>query len=213
MDAQRTRREIMVCRLTQLLLACAALHLVVPALGAEDIEIARLASQVCASCHGPHGDSISPAFPRLAGQNAAYIEAQLKSFKDQTRGDAYAQAYMWGMVAQLDDDTMKRLAAYYAAEKPNPGQPGDPANMARGRHVFENGIPASGIPACASCHGENAQGKDAIPRLAGQHPEYLVKQLVAFKSLQRGNAPVMHVVTDKMTLDQMRAVADYAASK
>ncbi|MEO8156849.1 MAG: c-type cytochrome [Betaproteobacteria bacterium] len=203
----------MTSRPIQLLLAGAALHLMAPAFGAEDVEIARLASQVCASCHGPHGDSISPAFPRLAGQNAAYIEAQLKSFKDQTRGDAYAQAYMWGMVAQLDEDTMKRLAVYYAAEKPNPGRPGDPANMAQGQHIFDSGIAASGIPPCASCHGANAQGKDAIPRLAGQHPEYLVKQLVAFKSLQRGNAPVMHVVTDKMTLEQMRAIADYAASK
>ncbi len=203
----------MTSRLIQLLLAGAMLHLMAPAFGAEDVEIARLASQVCANCHGPHGDSISPAFPRLAGQNAAYIEAQLKSFKDQTRGDAYAQAYMWGMVAQLDEDTMKRLAVYYAAEKPNPGRPGDPANMAQGQHIFDSGIAASGIPPCASCHGANAQGKDAIPRLAGQHPEYLVKQLVAFKSLQRGNAPVMHVVTDKMTLEQMRAIADYAASK
>lgn len=200
-------------RCLEMLLACACLSAIVPASGAEDVEIARLATQVCASCHGPHGDSISPAFPRLAGQNAAYIEAQLKSFKDQTRGDAYAQAYMWGMVAQLDEDTMKRLAAYYAAEKPNPGRPGDPALMAQGRHIFDNGIPGAGIPPCASCHGADAQGKDAIPRLAGQHPEYLVKQLVAFKSLQRGNAPVMHVVTDRMTLEQMRAIADYAASK
>jgi cytochrome c553 len=200
-------------RFPQLMLACASLLLVVPASSAEDVEIARMAAQVCANCHGPHGDSISPAFPRLAGQNAAYTEAQLKSFKDQTRGDAYAQAYMWGMVAQLDDDTIKRLAAYYATQKPYHGRPGEAAGMAQGRRIFENGIPDAGVPPCASCHGDNAQGKDAIPRLAGQHPEYLVKQLVAFKSLQRGNAPVMHVVSDKMTLDQMRAIAQYAASK
>lgn len=200
-------------RCLEVLLACVCLLSVAPVFGAEDVEIARLASQVCANCHGPHGDSISPAFPRLAGQNAAYIEAQLKSFKDQTRGDAYAQAYMWGMVAQLDEDTMKRLAAYYAAEKPNPGRPAEAALMARGRPIFDNGVPAVGIPPCASCHGADARGKDAIPRLAGQHPEYLVKQLVAFKSMQRGNAPVMHVVTDKMTLEQMRAIAAYAASK
>ena len=196
-----------------LLLACASQLIIVPAFGAEDIEISRLAAQVCASCHGPHGDSISSAFPRLSGQNAAYTEAQLKAFKDQTRGDPYAQAYMWGMASQLGADTMKRLAAYYAAEKPNPGRTGDAARTAMGKHIFDSGLPDSGIPACASCHGDNAQGKDAIPRLAGQHPEYLVKQLAAFKSQQRGNAPVMHVVTDKMTLDQMRAIAEYSASK
>jgi cytochrome c553 len=199
-------------RLPRLLLTCA---LLLPGLGvlAEDAEIVRMANQVCASCHGPHGDSISPAFPRLSGQNAAYIEAQLKAFKDQARGDPYAQAYMWGMVSQLDEDTMKRLADYYAAQKPHHGQTGEPALMAEGRRIFENGVADSGISPCASCHGANAQGKDTIPRLAGQHPEYLVKQLAAFKSLQRGNAPVMHVMTQNMTLDQMRAVAQYAASK
>ena len=196
-----------------MLLTCGSLTLMTFAFGAEDIEIARFATQVCASCHGPHGDSISPAFPRLSGQNAAYTEAQLKSFKDQTRGDPYAQAYMWGMASQLDDAMMKRLAAYYAAERPNPGRPGDPATMALGRQIFESGLPDSGIPACAVCHGEKGQGKAEIPRLAGQHPEYLVKQLAAFKSMQRGNAPVMHVVTDKMTLPQMRAAAEYASSK
>lgn len=200
-------------RCLELLLASLLLLPVAPVFGAEDIEIARLANQVCANCHGPHGDSISPAFPRLAGQNAAYVEAQLKSFKDQTRGDPYAQAYMWGMASQLSPDTMKRLAVYYAAEKPNPGQPRDPAKMVLGKRIFDSGLPDSGIPPCASCHGDSAQGKDEIPRLAGQHPEYLVKQLAAFKSMQRGNAPVMHVVTDKMTLDQMRAIAEYAASK
>lgn len=200
-------------RCVELLLACVWLLPVAPSFAAEDVEIARLATQVCANCHGPHGDSISSAFPRLAGQNAAYVEAQLKAFKDQTRGDPYAQAYMWGMASQLEQDTMKRLAAYYAAGKPNPGRPGDPARMALGKRIFDSGLPDSGIPPCASCHGENAQGKDEIPRLAGQHPEYLVKQLAAFKSMQRGNAPVMHVVTDKMTLDQMRAISDYAASK
>ena len=64
-------------RCLELLLACVSLLVIVPAFGAEDVEIARLAAQVCATCHGPHGDSISSAFPRLSGQNAAYTEAQL----------------------------------------------------------------------------------------------------------------------------------------
>ena len=70
-------------RRQELLLASALLLLVAPAFSAEDIEIARLATQVCANCHGPHGDSVSSAFPRLAGQQAAYIEVQLEAFKDQ----------------------------------------------------------------------------------------------------------------------------------
>jgi cytochrome c553 len=197
----------------ELLLTTASLLVSVSAFSAEDTEIARLATQVCANCHGPHGDSVSSAFPRLAGQQAAYTEVQLKAFKDHSRGDPYAQAYMWGMASQLDEGTMKRLAAYYAAERPNPGRTGDAARMAKGKNIFKNGLPEAGILACTSCHGENAQGKDTIPRLAGQHPEYLVKQLAAFKSMQRANNPVMHAMTDKMGLEQMQAVAEYAASR
>lgn len=197
----------------ELLLTTASLLVSVSASSAEDTEIARLATQVCANCHGPHGDSVSSAFPSLAGQQAAYIEVQLKAFKDHSRGDPYAQAYMWGMASQLDEGTMKRLAAYYAAERPNPGRTGDAARMAKGKNIFKNGLPEAGILACTSCHGENAQGKDTIPRLAGQHPEYLVKQLAAFKSMQRANNPVMHAMTDKMGLEQMQAVAEYAASR
>ena len=197
----------------ELFLSTASLLVSVSAFSGEDVEIARLAAQVCASCHGPHGNSISSAFPRLAGQQAAYIEVQLKAFKDHTRGDPYAQAYMWGMASQLDEGTMKRLGTYYAAERPIPGRTGDAARMAKGKNIFNNGLPEAGILACSSCHGENAQGKDTIPRLAGQHPEYLVKQLAAFKSMQRANNPVMHAMTDKMSLEQMQAVAEYAVSK
>lgn len=196
-----------------LLLTTASMLLGVSAFGREDVEIAKLATRVCANCHGPHGDSVSSAFPRLAGQQAAYIEIQLKAFKDHSRGDAYAQAYMWGMASQLDEDTIKHLAAYYAAERPTPGRTGDAAKMAKGKNIFKNGLPEASILACTSCHGENAQGKDAIPRLAGQHPEYLVKQLAAFKSMDRANNPVMHSMTDKMSLEQMQAVAEYAASR
>lgn len=199
--------------LLKLLLTAAPFLFSVPAFSAEDAAIARLATRTCANCHGPHGDSISSAFPRLAGQQAAYIEAQLKAFKDQTRGDPYAQAYMWGMASQLDGDTIKRLAAYYATERPHPGRKGDAAKVAKGKTIFEKGLPESDVPSCSTCHGEDAQGKDAVPRLAGQHPEYLVKQMAAFKSLQRGNNMMMHAITDKMTLEQMQAVAEYAASK
>jgi cbb3-type cytochrome c oxidase subunit III len=211
--ASEPRKKIMKRLFLEFLLTTASLLASASAFSAEDTEIAKLATHVCANCHGPHGDSISSAFPRLAGQQAAYTETQLKAFKDQSRGDPYAQAYMWGMASQLDEGTIKRLAAYYAAERPNPGRTGDPARMAKGKSIFENGVPEAGIFACVSCHGDGAQGKEAIPRLAGQHPEYLVKQLVAFKSMQRANNPVMHSVTDKMSLEQMQAVAEYAASK
>jgi len=172
-----------------------------------------LASQVCANCHGPRGDGVSPAFPRLAGQQAPYVEAQLNAFRDHSRGDPSAVAYMWGMASQLDNRSITQLAAYYAAQSPIPGAPGSEALMTKGKAIYEQGLPNEGVPACISCHGPNAEGKDNIPRLGGQYPAYLVKQLAYFKSELRANAPVMHAVTYNMTLEQMDAVTIYAASK
>lgn len=179
----------------------------------DDKAVAKLASQVCATCHGPRGASPTSAFPRLAGQQSAYIEAQLKGFRDRTRGDPGAQAYMWGMASQLGDDTIRGLAAYYASQVPVAGTKGDAKLTELGKAIWEKGAPDNGVPACTTCHGEKGEGKDANPRLAGQHAPYLVKQLAYFKSEQRGNAPIMHMVGQQMTFDQMEAVATYAASK
>ena len=181
--------------------------------GAAD-KTAELATRTCGLCHGAKGDSASSAFPRLAGQHAAYIDAQLKAFRAQTRGDPAAQAYMWAMASRLDDQTITDLASFYAGQKPVSGVPGDPTLMTEGKNIYENGIAEEKVLACVSCHGPVAEGKDNIPRLAGQHAPYLVKQLVYFKSLLRANAPIMHAaVGESMTLRQMEAVAAYVASK
>ena len=182
--------------------------------GSAADKTAELASRTCGLCHGVKGDSTSSAFPRLAGQQPAYVEAQLKAFRAQTRGDPAAQAYMWAMASRLDDQTIADLAGFYAAQKPAAGVSGDATLMTEGKSIYENGIAEQKVLACGSCHGPAAEGKDAIPRLAGQHAPYLVKQLVYFKSLLRANAPIMHAaVGENMTLRQMEAVAAYVASK
>jgi len=186
-----------------------------PSLRAQDADAAKLANQVCASCHGPRGDSISPGFPKLAGQRAEYLETQLKAFRDRTRADPMAQAYMWGMTSQLSDETIKKLAAFYSGQKPVGGRPGNAQLVAEGKTLYEKGVPAEKVQACITCHGTGAEGNGIFPRLAGQHAEYLVKQLVLLKgSLREGaNAPIMHGVTTALNFDQMQAVAAYLASK
>jgi len=192
-----------------------AIAFMAPSLRAQEADAARLADQVCASCHGTRGDSISPGFPKIAGQRAEYLEAQLKAFRDRTRADPMAQAYMWGMTSQLGDDTIKKLAGYYAGQQPAHGEPGNAQLVQEGKLLYEKGIPAEKVQACITCHGSNAEGNGVFPRLAGQHAEYLVKQLVQFKSSLRegANAPIMHGVTTALTFDQMQAVAAYVASK
>jgi cytochrome c553 len=192
-----------------------ALLAVGPSLGAQSTAAAKLATQVCSACHGPKGESISPAFPKLAGQQADYIQAQLKAFRDRSRGDPMAQAFMWGMASQLSDSQIAELAAYYAAQKPPAGKPGDPKLTTTGRAIYADGIPSANVMACATCHLEHGEGNTMIPRVAGQHVEYVVKQLVMFKSELRAGAfaPIMHTNTTGLTFEQMEAVAAYVASQ
>jgi cytochrome c553 len=118
---------------------------------------------------------------------------------------------MWGMASQLSDATIEAISAYYAEQAPSRTKTGDAKVMARGKQIFEEGVSAQGIPACATCHGPQAHGNDVFPRLAGQHADYLVKQALV---IQRGlrAAPVMHDVIKDLSQDQMRAVATYLES-
>ncbi len=165
----------------------------------------------CGACHGANGRSISPTFPNLAAQLAPYIELQLKAFKDQSRADPDAQAYMWGMAAQLNEGMISELAAYYAAQPAAPGRGGSSSLISQGKQVFEGGVPAHQIPACASCHGAQGQGMDTFPRLAGQHAPYLLKQLLVIQNALR-TSPVMHGVIKDLTKDQILAVVAYLES-
>jgi len=180
---------------------------------APDVQQAanRLAATTCSTCHGTDGRNTAPAFPNLAAQTAPYLEAQLQAFRDQTRADPDAQAYMWGMASQLSDPIIKAIAAHYSAKRAAAGVQGDAKLTARGKVIFQQGVLDQGIPACATCHGEQAQGNGAFPRLAGQHAPYLLKQMLVIQNALRV-APVMHGVIKQLTRDQMLAVASYLES-
>jgi cytochrome c553 len=187
------------------------------AIGLWSVPVARaaeneLASKVCAACHGPAGQSVSPTFPRLAGQTAEYLDVQVRAFRDRTRADPHARAYMWGMAAQLSDDTIAGLATYYSSLPPAAGSPADPGEVARGRQIFMDGIDAEEVPACHACHGEKAEGLGAVPRLAGQHRRYLERQLEAFASNLRANE-IMHDNSKNMTAAEISAVAAFLSSQ
>lgn len=171
----------------------------------------RIAVGTCAACHGPRGHSIAPKFPVLAGQRANYLVAQMQAFKAQTRGDADAIGYMWGMAAPLSDDLIVAVADYYSRQSPRAGAKGRAAVVARGQKLYQRGDPALGVPACGACHGPAAEGNDIYPRLAGQHVQYLIKQLRSFKNNMR-NVAVMHGVVQELPLDDMEAVATYLQS-
>ena len=169
----------------------------------------RLAIGTCGTCHGVRGVSQQPKYPRLAGQNPSYLAAQLRAFRGQQRGDPEAIGYMWGMSASLEDSTIDALAAYYAAQPAPPATAnGDAAMVARGHDIFEKGVESAGVPACAACHGADAHGIADFPRLAGQHSQYVMKQLTSFQNNMR-NVAVMHGVAQGLKTDEMRSVAAF----
>lgn len=177
--------------------------------GATRAGAQRTAVTVCGTCHGPQGNSTQPKFPRLAGQHAHYLAAQLKAFRSQTRGDPDAVGYMWGMAGELDDASIEALAGYFAEQKAEPSSGRrDSALVAHGREIYEQGIASQGVPACSSCHGPDAHGLQDFPRLAGQHAQYILKQLASFQSNMR-NVAIMHGVAQNLHLADMQSVAAY----
>jgi cytochrome c553 len=166
---------------------------------------------VCSSCHGLDGRSISPTFPRLAGQQHDYIVAQLTAFRDHTRADPHAHTYMWGMAATLTDTTIDGVATYYAGKPPASGTAGDPAVVAAGKKIFEEGVPDRDVPVCGNCHGDKAAGDGSTPRLAGQYPSYIEDQLINFSTMARANE-IMHANSIGLTQEEMHQVAAYVGS-
>lgn len=166
---------------------------------------------VCQNCHGPGGNSTSATFPRLNGQQAAYIAAQIKKFRSHNRSDPHAMAYMWGMASQLDDATGDAIAKYLASQKPTQPQTGG-VLASEGKKIFMDGVDAQNIPPCAACHGDNGEGNGDVPRLAGQHANYLKRQLEDFRSLVR-NSDIMHANTKELTDHEIEAVVSYLANE
>lgn len=171
-----------------------------------------IAQQVCSNCHGVDGNAESPNFPNLAAQQEPYLITQLKGFKSHGRSDPAGFEYMWGVSKYLTDEQIAGLAAYYAKQKAKPTWQSrhTPSANADGKKIFEEGIAASSVPACKTCHGSEAQGMATFPRLAGQHSDYVVKQLMVFQRTdERPEGGVMKGIAHLLTHENMEAVAAY----
>ena len=173
----------------------------------------QIATQVCAACHNPDGNSVIPANPSLAGQHAEYITKQLENFKPQDGKPAErASAVMGAMVAPLSAEDMKNLGAYYAQQTPRSNGAKDKSLAQQGENIYRGGNLESGLPACAGCHSPNGVGiPPNYPRLAGQHSEYVAAQLRAFRSDQRTRDPnnEMHMIASRMSEREIQAVSEF----
>jgi cytochrome c553 len=173
---------------------------------AEKQTAAQIVSTVCAACHGTDGNSAITANPKLAAQHPEYLVKQLTEFKSGKR----ANAVMSGMAAGLSDDDMKNLATYFATQNLKLGQAKTNGKGSLGEKIYRGGIAATGVPACAACHGATGAGlPKQFPRVAGQHADYTLAQLRTLRTGERANAPMMMTIATKMTDAEMAAVADY----
>jgi cytochrome c553 len=170
------------------------------------------AINLCSTCHGPYGVSVSPEFPNLAGQRAGYLAAQLVAFQEHARAEKAAHDFMWGIAALLDSETIGGLAKYYSEQKPAAARLGNTELVAKGKVLFDKGAPDRGILACSTCHGADAQGAFDFPRLAGQNATYVVRQLEAIQSAARA-APVMHGIVQNLSTEDMVSVAEFVQAK
>ncbi|MDI9336204.1 MAG: cytochrome c [Gammaproteobacteria bacterium] len=167
-----------------------------------------LFTENCASCHGTDGNSTIPAQPKLAGQSAKYLVEQLEKFKKGERTSSIMQPF--AMNLSLED--MQNIASWLSEKKMKPGFAKDKSLVGFGESLFRAGLVDRQIPACASCHGPSGAGiPPEFPRLAGQHAEYIKKQLESFRKGTRNDNLIMRQVADKLKDKEIDAVADYIA--
>jgi cytochrome c553 len=169
----------------------------------------------CKDCHGPSAQGYRGYFPipRLAGQQTAYLENQLRAFIEHRR----TNNVMFNVAHALSPSVISALAASFRSLDPPPVGGAPRQLVAEGKRIFEDGVPDANVAACAACHGPDATGTGEIPRLAGQLYPYLTKELTNWGK-ERGQNPakpdtsaIMSPVAHSLTKAQIEAVAAYVS--
>ena len=172
--------------------------------------------QYCKTCHGLSGQGFRGAFPmpRLAGQQPEYLENQLRAFIERRR----TNPVMFNVAHVLSPSMLKALAAHFKDLNPKPLGGGPRELVLAGKKIYEEGVPASDIPPCASCHGPEAKGEEQFPRLAGQLNDYIARKLTNWDK-ERGQDPanpdtsaIMQPIAHNLNESQIKAVAAYLSS-
>jgi cbb3-type cytochrome c oxidase subunit III len=164
----------------------------------------------CGACHGMDGNSSDKQYPKLAGQNEAYIARQIKLFQSQKRQNAI----MMGFAATLSEQDMHDVGAYFATKSSLPGV-ADEKLLARGQALYRGGDGALGVPACMACHGPDGRGMAGAgyPQLAGQWADYIQAKLKDWKSGTTwgddANAKVMPEIARRLGDADIAALASY----
>ena len=175
-------------------------------------------AQYCTDCHGSSGRGYFGYFPipRLAGQTPEYTDNQLRAFAEGSRDRIFAMNM--SKVHGLNPSLRSSLASYFSNLDPKPLARSPKHLVETGRKIYEEGVPDANLPACLACHGPDAKGAGANPRLAGQLYPYTLKALRNWTK-ERGQNPavqdtsgVMTPIVQNMTKAQMSALAAYLST-
>lgn len=189
---------------------CLGLSLFTQAYADGNADAGKALSVTCGACHGADGNSMNPQWPSLAGQNASYLERQLKAFKSSDRQNPL----MGPQAMALSDQDIADLAAYFSGQDIKGGT-ANPELAPAGERLYRGGNLEANIAACAACHGPTGAGNPAAsyPALAGQHADYTIAQLKAYREGSRKTDSAMNQmmrgVAARMTDAEMAAVASY----
>ena len=192
-----------------LIAVCAMLALTGVSVAAGDAKAGKAKAVNCAGCHGVNGNSTNPAWPKLAGQNAGFIAKQLADFKS---GKTRSDPLMAGQVANLSQQDMDDLGAYFASQTGSQGAADEKLAVA-GAKLYRGGNKKKGVAACIACHGPTGAGNPAakFPKLSGQHAAYVEKAMKGFRSGKRSNDMnnMMRNIAEKMSDKEIKAIASY----
>jgi cytochrome c553 len=208
----RSRHRAAIAALTAL-----ALLGVSPTAGADGLGHENAPPQeICGMCHGLDGISRMAKFPKLAGQKAAYLERQIRDFRDGRRHNDGGQ--MAAVATEIAETQIAEVAAYFASLPPPQPAGHDPASRTRAEALFNAGDPVAGIPACRGCHGPGPTAGEGSriegPHLSAQHADYLARQLADFRSGTRTNDPgeVMQRAAARLSDSDIAALARFLAA-
>jgi len=172
----------------------------------------------CTACHGAEGNSANALWPNIAGQNAPYLQAQLKAFRDGMSPDAKDGArkdpVMASQAMLLSDEDIADLAVYFESLPAAAQSVADAKSVARGEALYRGGNSETGVSACLACHGPTGRGNPAAkyPALQGQHATYTAKQLNDYASGTRttdGKTSIMRDIANRLSSDDIAALSSY----
>jgi cytochrome c553 len=172
----------------------------------------QIASQVCAACHGPDGNSAATANPRLAQQHSEYLYKQLLDYtvRQGQQRPARENAIMNGIASQLSDDDKRNVSAWFAGQMAQLNTARNKQTLELGQRIWRAGLPEKSLPACSGCHNPAGLGIPILyPRLAAQHAEYVEATLKDFRQGTRRNNLAMQEIAAKLSDSEIRAVADF----